>query len=126
MQENQYLAEEGVIILSLETLNMLASTPQMPLLIEKVIGKNRNSHKFKLYTPNELRVISKNDDITLTSCFSIQVPPQGAIYVLPNCNTPIPVKSNTHLNLLWKDGKVPPESHYVNLSMEIRNFDSQI
>jgi hypothetical protein len=47
MQENQYLAEEGVIILSLETLNMLASTPQMPLLIEKVIGKNRNSHKFK-------------------------------------------------------------------------------
>jgi hypothetical protein len=120
MQENQYLAEEGVIILSLETLNMLASTPQMPLLIEKVIGKNRNSHKFKLYTPNELRVISKNDDITLTSCFSIQVPPQGAIYVLPNCNTPIPViKSNTHLNLL-------PESHYVNLSMEIRNFDSQI
>jgi len=134
MQENQYLEEEEAIILSLETLNMLKSnmlleepTRQMLLLIEKVTGKNRNNHKFKLYTSNKLREIPEKDDIILTSCFMTKVPLQGAIYFSPNCSTPPSVfKINTHLDLSWKDGKVPPEFHLVNLSMEIRNFDSDI
>jgi len=126
MQENQYLEEEGSVILSLETLDMVLPTPQRSLLIEKVKGKNRNSHKFKLYTSDKIKEISENDDIILTSCFRIQVPPQGSIYTSSDSNTPIPIKYNTHLNLSWKGGKVPPEFYYVNLSMEIRNFDSDI